>query len=875
MEIAEGTTLGRYRLIRLLAQGGMGAVWVARDERLQREVAVKVLPTFLVSDPAVRERFEREARAMARVLHPNVVPIFDIGSADPATGEELPFLVMELVHGESLDRILQDWTADVDRAVAIAEQVARALGAAHRAGIIHRDLKPSNIMVGRDGTVKVLDFGLARLAREEGCTEVTLTRPGMVLGSCPYMSPEQALGEELSPASDVFACGSVLYEMLACRRAFLGGTPVEVLRKVARVELEPLETVAPEVPPELAAVVERCLARDPERRYPDGEALAADLAAVRERLRRAGEGEETRVVPSRVSALVVRRRRRNILMALVGAGALGAGALLGAMVGGLGREPLRPDPGRWSAERVYRTGGSLRHPAWSADGRSLVLERHLGGAGEVVLVDPESGRDRVLARGEPGEILAWPSFSPDGAAVAVASLTEGLSRLLVVPTVGGRPREVTRNVMHPVWRGDRRILFSRSAGELQNLWEVDLATDRERPVLRGAPGDPVWAAVPGPGGRLALLRGADDVHAGVVVGTAAAPGEARTWLPPGRTLMGLGWAPSGRSLVASVDLVLGRVTPEGFRPVLPGMDRLLDPVLAPAGDRLAVVRDRRTNEIVEVDPGGGRPRCLLCGVADAGWGSVAPDGALAYRLRLGGRKVLVIREPGGGERLLLPPGDEGSCPAFSPDGTRVAYLAPAVGGGFELRVVPRGGGTPVTLATGVEASEYPSWSPDGSRIAFAAGAPTAVWVASTEGGDPRRLTPGPGDYPRWSPDGAWIAYVIWTDASDPAQGAWVVAAEGGEPLKVGPEPTQLGWSPGGNRLWQVRRNDEGGLELWEAPAGSWNWSLRSLLDVGGEAPPHMEHLPFTVSPASGRLVMNRRKASSELLVFSGLDPRRW
>ncbi len=875
MEIREGTPLGRYRLIRLLAQGGMGAVWVARDERLQREVAVKVLPTFLVSDAAVRERFEREARAMARVLHPNVVPIFDIGSADPSTGEELPFLVMELVHGVSLDRILETWTSDVERAAAIIEQVARALGAAHRAGVIHRDLKPSNIMVTDDGTVKVLDFGLARLAREEGCTEVTLTQPGMVLGSCPYMSPEQALGEELGPASDVFACGSVLYEMLACRRAFLGGTPVEVLRKVARVDLEPLEMVAPDVPPELAAVVERCLARDPGRRYPDGDALAADLAAVRSRLQQRREGEETRLVPSRVSALVVRRRRRTRLLVLVGAGALVGGALLGLGVGRLGREPLRPTPGRWSVERVYRTGGALRHPAWSPDGSTLVVERHLGGAGELVVVDADSGRDRVLARGSPGEILAWPAYSPDGAAVAVTSLTESISRLLVYPVVGGQPREVTRNVTHPVWNGGRKLLFNRSGETGESLWEVDLETGDENLVLAGSRDDPVWAAFPGPGDRLALLRGADDAHAGVAVGSRDRPEAARVWLQPGRTLMGVSWAPSGRSLAASVDLVLGRVTRRGFEPLLPRLGRLLDPVLVTEGDRLAVVRDRRTNEIVEVDPGGGSPRCLLCGIPDAGWGSVAPDGALAYRLQLGGRKVLVIRENDGGERLLLEPGEEGSCPVFSPDGATVAYLAPAVGGGTELRVVPREGGASVTLASGVEPSEYPSWSPDGSELAFAAGTPPTVWVVATEGGPPRRITSGPGDYPQWSPDGPWIAYVVWTDASDPEQGSWVVPADGGGSRRIGSEPTQLVWSPDGSHLWQVRRNAEGGLELWEAPAGSWTWRRRNVLDVGGEAPPHMEHLPLTVSRNSGRLVMNRRSASSELLVFSGLDHRRW
>jgi len=876
MELSEGMLLGRYRLLRRLATGGMGTVWVARDERLHREVAVKVLPEIMVSDEEVRGRFEREARAMARVLHPNVVPIFDMGTADPSTGEELPFIVMELVEGTSLDRLLAgEGRLDLGRALAIAGQVARALGAAHDAGIIHRDLKPSNIMVTPSGTVKVLDFGLARLAQQDECPELTLTQPGMVLGSCPYMSPEQALGESLGPPSDIFACGAVLYEMISGRRAFVGTTPVEVLRRVASAEFVPLERVAPDTPGEVAAVLDRCLQKAPERRYADGNALARDLAAAQERMQGGSDTARTRAAPSRVSAMVLRRRRR---MAFSVAGALGVlvlGVVLGWGVEAWLERGFRSDAGAWEVNRLVGARGSLRHPAWGSEGKLIALERQTGPRTELILVDTESGRERSLARGGEGEILAWPAISPDGAAVAAVAIAGGEYRLVVYPIVGGQGEFLTKNATHPAWLGSRRLVFSRAVGGRGRLYTIDVESKRELPLDAGLGERSVWALIPGPGGRAAVLYGPDDSHAGVAVARRPGPEAGWTvWMKPLGPLMGASWAASGKSLVLSANGELERVTRRGSSRVLPVTDRLVDPAFGPRGRRLAAIRTRKLSELIAVDPSGDPPVCLVCGLDGAGWGSLGPDGSVIYRMARGDRKVLYVRDASGGERMLLETGEQGSCPVFSPDGSRVAFLAPAVGGGQELRVASRGGGGSVLLDVGVEPSEYPSWSPDGRALAFASGTPPAVWIVSTSGGQPRRLTPGPCDYPQWSPDGRWIACVVWTDASDPNQGAWVVPAGGGEPLQVSPYPTQLAWRPDGSFLYQLRRRGAD-LELWEAGTGSWEWRLKGSLDLGAPAPPHMEHMPFTVDHATGRLVMNRRSSSAELLVFHGVRPSRW
>jgi len=876
MELTEGMLLGRYRLLRRLADGGMGQVWVARDERLQREVAIKVLPQIMVSDEEVRKRFEREARAMARVLHPNVVPIFDMGTADPSTGEELPFIVMELVEGSSLDRLLaSEGKLDPNRAMAMVEQVARALGAAHEAGVIHRDLKPSNIMVGPGGTVKVLDFGLARLVQQDGCPEATLTQPGMVLGSCPYMSPEQALGEPLGPPSDVFACGTVLYEMLSGRRAFTGATPVEVLRRVAGAEVEPLVRVAPRTPPELAAVLERCLQRVPERRYADGTALAEDLAAARERASRDEDTAKTRAAPSRVNAMVLLRRRRLVVSLFGALAVLVAGAIFGVAVDRLLHRGFRSDPGSWEVRRLLAVRGSLHHPSWGPKGGLIAVERHTESGTQLVLVDAASGRERILARATGGEILAWPSISPDGTALAAVAIAGGEYRLQIYPVVGGEPELLANNASHPVWLGPRRLVFSRPVKGEGRLFEIDLDSGEERSLQAGLGDRSAWALIPGPGGRMAVIFGPDDVHAGIAVASGLRPSAKwKVWMGLRGPLLGVSWAASGRSLVLSTNGALKRLTSSGLVPILPMTDRLADPAFDPEGRKLATVRARKVTELVSVDPTGGPPVCLLCGLAGAGWGSVGPGGAVVYRMARGDRKILYVRKPSGEERPLLDPSEQGSCPVFSPDGSRVAFLAPGVGGGQELRVVAGDGGGSILLVQGVEPSEYPSWSPDGRALAFASGTPPAVWRVAVSGGQPKRLTPGPGDYPRWSPDGRWIAYVVWTDVSDPEQGAWVIPAKGGKAVRVSPYPTQLAWRPDGRALWQLRRSGEG-LELWEADAGRWKWRLRGRLDIGGAAPPHMEHLPFTVDPGAGRLVLNRRSSSAELLVFGGLQPRRW
>lgn len=873
-ELETGLILGRYRLEERIGQGGMGSVWRARDKILDREVALKALPRSLVTDPSAEMRFEREARAMGRLQHPNVVGIYDIGTADPGTGEELPFLVMELVRGRPLNRLIGGDSLPLRQVMRWMEQVARALSAAHEAGIVHRDLKPSNIMVDDEDHVVVLDFGLARLIQREGdVPEDTLTTPGMVLGSCPYMAPEQALGQEVTPASDIFSLGAVLYEALSGTRSFQGDTPMRVLQAVVRCEVEPLEDLVSGLPQTVCEIVDRCMSRDPAERYESAAELAHDLGAVIETEASSPSNISTVVHHGGmvVASQVRRSKRRRKLIAVAGI-AVVLGSVLGLWLGRVGREAVRPDPGRWTMVELLQGSGSFLRPAWSPNGRMLAVGRTEDERGEVLVVPVDGGAPRVLIEGGGHEAPSHPSFSPDSAAIVVSVMSGSTQLLRVVPTVGGPPVAEIANALHGTWLDRTTLVFSRIVDGRSSIWKADLETGIESLVVDATDNLSWWEAFPRPGEGLGLLGGSTDLNGGFFVGDAEG-GGIEEWLAPGRRLRGASWAPGGTSAVASVEGQLVKLGSDEIELVLPANhDKLQFPAFSAEG-RLAAVRNRSTYDIISVDPDGGGWECVVCDIPRLGWGSTGADGSVVYRVEQQEQGRAFIREPGGGVTLLTDADESASCPVFSPDTSLIAYLAQD-DGLTVLRVRSRSGGEPVTLASGLENSEMVSWSPDGSRIAYAGGSPLRVWVVSAAGGKAKAVSPPGGDYPRWSPDGSLIAYAVWTEASDPAQGTWVASIDGGESSKVSDLPTRVVWDRVSGDLQQLRRRDET-IELWQAEPGDWRWSRRSALDIGGPPRIQLEFLPLTVDPASGRLIMNRRTAVSSLVVFDGIDLDRW
>src|SRR5512143_3903071 len=284
--LAPGTTLGPYRIVAPLGAGGMGEVYRARDTRLARDVAVKVIPAALAGDRDRVLRFEQEARAAGALSHPNVIVIHDIGEHEGS-----PFVVMELLEGETLRERLAHGPLPPRKAADVACQAAQGLAAAHEMGIVHRDLKPENLFLTKDGRVKVLDFGLAKLARPEVLapigekpTSVAHTETGAILGTVGYMSPEQVRGEATDHRSDLFALGSILYELLTGRRPFHGPTYVDTLHAILNEEPAPLSAQRPEAPLQLARILRRCLAKDPERRIQTSKDVRNELEDLQHEL---------------------------------------------------------------------------------------------------------------------------------------------------------------------------------------------------------------------------------------------------------------------------------------------------------------------------------------------------------------------------------------------------------------------------------------------------------------------------------------------------------------------------------------------------------------------------------------------------------------
>ena len=348
MTLPTGTRLGSFEVLAPLGAGGMGEVYRARDLRLGREVALKVLPEELSQDAGRLARFEQEARSASALNHPNIVTIHEIGREG-----DTPYIAMELVDGKTLRELSASGPMPTRKILAAAAQVAEGLAKAHGAGIVHRDLKPENLMVSRDGFVKILDFGLAKLTEPEtgGVSAMpTLgkpeTHPGTVLGTVGYMSPEQASGQTVDFRSDQFSLGSILYELVTGEKAFARKTAAETMSAIIREDPEPLGRLRPQTPLPLRWIVERCLAKDPEERYASTRDLARDLVGVRDHVSEIGSGSEA------LTAAPARSRARMLQVAIA------AVLLLAGLSGG------------WLASRATAPDSRLRPSTASRFGRA-------------------------------------------------------------------------------------------------------------------------------------------------------------------------------------------------------------------------------------------------------------------------------------------------------------------------------------------------------------------------------------------------------------------------------------------------------------------------------------------------------------------------
>jgi eukaryotic-like serine/threonine-protein kinase len=684
-----GQTLSHYLITTKLGAGGMGEVYRARDTRLDREVAIKVLPASFANDEDSLRRFEQEARATSALNHPNILTIYDIGSHEGS-----PFIVAELLEGEELRQLLIDGPLPQRKAIDIAQQIASGLAAAHEKGITHRDLKPENLFVTMDGRIKILDFGLAKLRRQPSdhagsgvATLKAITDPGVVMGTVGYMSPEQVRGLEADHRSDIFSFGVILYEMLTGRRAFLRETIAETMTAILKEEPEEVTEINIKVPPQLERIVNRCLEKKPERRFQS----TSDLCFAIEALSTPSGArlETSTAIPANTASTPVNRMLNNARVAWIVAAFLLLGLVVALWSGmrRLDRTETKSAIVRYEIQAPTRTAMSLtRWPsiALSPDGSTLAFVASADGINRLYLRNRNEDEVRLL----PGTDGAHdPVFSPDGKWIAFisdfqikkASVDGPVTTVLKVNDARGMSWLSEDTLIFSDGADTALVQVSANGGEPKQISKLDQSkkerTHRWPQVLPGAKA--VLFTV-------GTLDSPDDYERASIEAVLLATGERRVIL-------------QGASMA--------RYVPSGHL------------VLARGGALYAVGFDAATLQTV------GTPAPILQGVAgDQTTGAVhfdvAADGTLAYIPGGSGayqRRLVWADRSGNLQPLNLPPGQYNDI-RISPDGSRVLMLLGSSGSG-DVWVYDFARATPTRLTfNSVNAS--PAWFADGNSILY-------------------------------------------------------------------------------------------------------------------------------------------------------------
>jgi len=788
-----GSRLGPYEVISPLGSGGMGEVYRARDGRLGRDVAIKVLPAAVASDPARLTRFEREARSASALNHPNIVTIYDIGSADAVS-----YIAMELVQGESLRQVLAAGALPVKRLLQIGIQIADGLAKAHAVGIVHRDLKPENVMVNEDGLVKILDFGLAKLTQPQGNDSDTTQAPtvsgateeGTILGTVGYMAPEQARSGSIDYRSDQFSLGSILYEMAAGRRAFHRASAPETLTAIILEDPEPIASVNPTIPAPLRWIVERCLAKEPRSRYASTEDLARDLATVRDHLSEASSAVSVALAP-------VRRARRELLWV---AGTLAAVALAVGATLRLARSELP----------AYRQLTYRRGTIWTA--------RFAPGGQTVVYGAAWSGKPFRLFT----TTLTGPESRsldlPDADVLSVSSAGEmaislghhfhhsfkAKGTLAQVSLAGGAPRPLAEDVEWADWLpGGQTLAIVREVGGKDRLecpmgkilyetpgWISDIraSPDGERIAFFDHP-DPI-----DPRGSVAVV---DRAGRKLTLSEQWARPRGMAWSSDGKEI----WFTAGKSRVRFLQAVslAGKVRIIARTPAtltLYDISRDGHVLIGQEGDRVGIM-GHVSGEAVEKD---------LSWFDQSTLRGISPDGQtiLFMEVSVASSFATYIGKTDASQPVRV-----GDFVPFelSPDGSRVLGLVQSTPN--HLSIYPVGLGEPLALPEGSVAFSWASWLPDGKSVLAAGSEPghgRRLYLQDLRGGPVRAISPEGVTF-SWdaaSPDGQWAV------ARSPDGNIALYPVGGGSPKPVPGvtrEDEPIGWTDGGKSLFASRRGE--------------------------------------------------------------------
>jgi Tol biopolymer transport system component/tRNA A-37 threonylcarbamoyl transferase component Bud32 len=815
--LPSGTRLGPYEILGLIGEGGMGQVYRAADTRLDRAVAIKVMPATLAEDPVRRERFEREARSISRLEHPNICPLYDVGELPKEIGGGL-FLVMQFLEGETLAQRVARGAMSIKETLDVGIQIAEALAAAHRAGIVHRDLKPGNVILTRAGA-RLLDFGLARTVAMGGATGETmavertaLTTQGTLLGTLHYMAPEQLEGREIDTRADIFAFGAVLYEMVTGVKAFEAETPARVLSAILRDEPVRVSTIVPVTPAGLDDLIHTCLAKDPNERWQGMSDVARQLRWLQSGLSSARSG----VVPQGVVAAPVRRKAWPIpaVAALAGL-ALGAAAM--SFAPRQIQETLGVHAFLLPPENSYLTGGV----ALSPDGRTLAFVTADAGGERQIWIRPLDASRAQPLEGTSG--ASDPFWSPAGNEIAFFANNQ----LKRVPS-GGGPATVICDAGTGAggsWGGDGTIVFQphqqgalmqvrasggraepassldTAAAETHHLYPSLLPDGRHFIFYVAGKQRGLYVGEIGTSARTFLF----DPDPSLPVGAAATPGvyasSGHLLYVRDRVLMARPFDASSRSLQGEPVKIADTVdyTPPGqaafavagpvlvYRPrqhlalgSLMWMDRSGQGVAeiaasAAAFRQISLSADGRTAAVERRDAQGlssvwtiDLPSGATVRVPAEYWsGSPVWSGdgsALAYSIAADSPPNVVIRrDRGAGNEVRVTRSSEIQYPtAFTPDAGTILFRAFSNDTGWDLFTVPAAGGSAQRLLQTPADENEMSLSPDGRLLAYTSNESgrTEVYVSRfPEMSNRVAVSSGGGARPMWRGDGRELYFV--------------------------------------------------------------------------------------------------------------------
>jgi Tol biopolymer transport system component len=886
MPLHPGARLGPYEILSPLGAGGMGEVYRARDTRLGREVAIKVLPGALSRDPERVKRFEREARSASALNHPNIVTIYEIGS-----GDSTPYMAMELVNGDSLRGLLLEGALPIRRLLQIGAQLAEGLAKAHASGIVHRDLKPENVMVTEDGHVKILDFGLAKLTQPESSgggrpqapTVSGATQEGAIVGTVGYMSPEQAMGASVDYRSDQFSLGSILYEMATGLRAFQRASAPQTMTAIIQDEPEPIASVNARIPAPLRWTVQRCLAKEPRNRYASTEDLSREILTIRDNLSEAIGGGG--VLP--LAPVPLPRRRRWILSAIAAAILLTVGSVAWRLhqIDYFWKNPL-------AGARFLRLTdweGSEVDAAISSDGKLVAFLSDRAGPFDAWVTQLGSDEAVNLSNGLSPEIYSPHvrnlGFAGDGShvwikVVTVSGQTKAADAWLV-PTLGGKPRPFLPAAIEIAWSPDGTRLVYHTAVPGEPMFVADRNGANARQIFIDRPGmhshHPVWS----PDGRfIYYVRGMMALTDMDIWRIPSSGGvvervtnyHSRVTYPAfldERTLLYTAPRPDGTgSGLYAMDV--DRRIPHA---VSFGLEEYISIAASNDGRHLAATVANPTSHLWTVpitdhvvDERGASPFSLpAVRASDPRFG----PGYFLFLSSRGGAGGLWKFKDGAVTQLWS--GSEGSvvaAPAVSADGTRICFVV-RHGERSRLYVMSADGTGSRRIAESLDPRDAPSWSPDGKWIAVAASEDKEqpLFKVPVDGGAPVRLVGGTNFNPVWSPDGQLIVYS--ESQGGPKYRLKGITPEGrAAPLPefaVVLEGNRYRFLPGGKELVVM----QGGIlfqDFWLLNLASG--SLRRLTQLHSG----FDMKSFDVSPDGKQILFDRIRDNSDVVLID-LPPR--